>query len=210
MATDPKTGEKKKERVLEVFKHKDIVIDFTVQGSVITTTPDHPFWNASTGRFERTDALKPGDRLLSNTGLSTRVGSIDWTNARIDWAYDLDVTGTSTYSVGQQGVLVHNCDVVPSALVHRPGSPGSLGSSGRTAAGGANETAAMEAAMANPGAGSHLPDVDLSRGPWFAGDGWRKYSQEIDQIEVHYNGRTDFDTGRVAEWDDFKFKDWFE
>nr|WP_281250881.1 RHS repeat-associated core domain-containing protein [Sinomonas mesophila] len=44
IAADPETGEQAAKTVQRVFVHDDTVIDLAVEGDLITTTEDHPFW----------------------------------------------------------------------------------------------------------------------------------------------------------------------
>jgi len=74
-----------------------------------------------------------------------------------------------------------------------------LGSTGRTAPANLREQLAMKQAMASPASGRPLPIV-LTDSRWPATDGWRKMSQNINGIEIHYV--QNLSTGAV---DDFKF-----
>lgn len=108
LATDPETGEQAPKKVEHVFVHHDIVIDLIVDGEVITTTEDHPFWSVTDQRFDRADQLQPGDRVLSASGEYVKVQGLQPGTMRADLAYNLSVEGIHTYHVGHSEVLVHN------------------------------------------------------------------------------------------------------
>nr|WP_064570226.1 RHS repeat-associated core domain-containing protein [Gordonia sp. LAM0048] len=76
----------------------------------------------------------------------------------------------------------------------------SRGTTGRTEPHNLTEKLAMEEAMSNPAAGFELP-IRMGDPRWPASDGWRKYSQSVAEIQIHYvyNPMTG-----IA--DDFKFK----
>lgn len=119
MAEDPETGERGPRRVTDVWVHEDEVTDLVVDGDVVTTTEDHPFWNATDGEWQRADALDRGDFLLAaDGGLLAVHHGLDAASVRTTTAYNLTVDGVHTYFViaGDDEVLVHNtCDI--------PGNP---------------------------------------------------------------------------------------
>lgn len=83
-------------------------------GSRVTTTEDHPFWNATDGTWERADQLDPGDALLTADGSTVRVIGLDPTSARTTTAHNLTVAVSHTYYVGDIPVAVHNtCPLGP-------------------------------------------------------------------------------------------------
>lgn len=77
---------------------------------------------------------------------------------------------------------------------------GSRGSTGRTIAGNLKEQLAMKQAQSNPMAGEMLP-IKLGDKRWPSLQGWDKYRQNVNGIEIHYV--VNRFTGDV---DDFKFK----
>ncbi len=108
IATDPETGEQVAKRVEHVFVHEDTVIDLVVDGEVITTTEDHPFWSVTDQRFERADELSPGEEVLGADGRVSTVSGLHLDTARDAMAYNLSVRGIHTYHVGESDILVHN------------------------------------------------------------------------------------------------------
>ena len=109
-ATDPDTGETAGKTVQKVFRHEDSVIGLDVDGRVVMTTEDHPFWNATDKRFERADALDIGDRLLSDRGETGPVRGLRPSTRRTAQAYNLSIADIHTYYVFADNapVLVHN------------------------------------------------------------------------------------------------------
>ena len=108
VATDPETGEQTAKAVDRVFVHDDTVTNLVVDGQVITTTEDHPFWSVNDRRFERADELASGEQVLAADGRVLTVTGLKVQTARFEAAYNLAVDGIHTYHVGQAEVLVHN------------------------------------------------------------------------------------------------------
>ncbi|MFF1817270.1 polymorphic toxin-type HINT domain-containing protein [Kribbella sp. NPDC058245] len=108
LATDPETGEQGPHKVTQVFVHEDEVVDLEVGGQHITTTEDHPFWNATDGRFEPVAELDSGDRLQAADGRRFTIQGLVPRSTRSATAYNLSVEGVHTYHVGDAELLVHN------------------------------------------------------------------------------------------------------
>jgi len=110
LATDPETGERGPRTVTHLWVHTDTLLEFEVEGGVLTTTKDHPFWNATDHEYQRTDQLDPGDQLLADNGQLVRVIGILPRSQRVAAAYNLTVDEIHTYYVvaGSTPVLVHN------------------------------------------------------------------------------------------------------
>ncbi|WP_460985788.1 polymorphic toxin-type HINT domain-containing protein, partial [Sinomonas halotolerans] len=113
IASDPETGEQEAKTVQRVFVQDDTVVDLAVEGELITTTEDHPFWSATDRRFERADQLEPGEEILSADGRTIRVSGLEVGTRRQALAYNLSVEGIHTYHVGEGAVLVHNSCAEP-------------------------------------------------------------------------------------------------
>lgn len=124
IAADPETGERGPRKVKEVFAHSDTLVDLAVDGEVITTTEDHPFWNATDHEFQRADRLDPGDEVLASDGRKVRVKGLVPGSQRTATAYNLSVEGIHTYQVGRSGLLVHNSCTVPTPRVDASTLPG--------------------------------------------------------------------------------------
>ena len=74
LATDPETGEQAAKRVEHVFSHDDALTDLQLaDGTVLTTTEDHPYWPVDDQKFERADQLAPGERVLIADGRTVKV-----------------------------------------------------------------------------------------------------------------------------------------
>ncbi len=108
IATDPETGEQVTKTVTRVWIHEDTVVDLVVEGEVITTTEDHPFWSVTDQRFERADQLAAGEQVLGADGRTLIVSGLKLDTARYAAAYNLSIEGIHTYHVGDDQVLVHN------------------------------------------------------------------------------------------------------
>ncbi|WP_460707982.1 RHS repeat-associated core domain-containing protein, partial [Myceligenerans halotolerans] len=75
IATDPETGEQAAREVTHVWVHQDDLYDFEVNGELIVTTEDHPFWSVTDQAWEDTQDLHQGERVLTATGrTATRAG----------------------------------------------------------------------------------------------------------------------------------------
>ena len=110
IAEDPETGERGERQVTHRWVHDDTLVELSIGDEVVTTTEDHPFWNATDQAWERADQLDPGDRVLSSGGELFEVGGVDVGSARVDSAYNLTVSGIHTFFVlvGDAAILVHN------------------------------------------------------------------------------------------------------
>ncbi len=109
LATDPETGEQVAKRVEDVFVHDDALTDLALaDGTVLTTTEDHPYWSVDDQRFERADELSSRERVLGADGRTVEVAGLRLATTRYDLAYNLSVEGIHTYHVGADAVLVHN------------------------------------------------------------------------------------------------------
>ncbi|MFV0459445.1 MAG: polymorphic toxin-type HINT domain-containing protein, partial [Actinomycetales bacterium] len=115
VATDPETGEQAAKEVTRVFVHDDTVVDLVVDGEVISTTEDHPFWSATDQRFERADELVAGEEVLAADCRVVAVSGLELGTVRMALAYNLSVDGIHTYHVGNAQVLVHNTCSLPNA-----------------------------------------------------------------------------------------------
>lgn len=118
LATDPETGEQAARKVSKVFEHSDQVVDLEVDGEIVTTTANHPFWNETDQRFEPAGELDRGDQVRSADGSRLTVGGLRFATARLATAYNLKVDGIHTYHVGVAGLLVHNACVIPKITDH--------------------------------------------------------------------------------------------
>ncbi|MFV0460785.1 MAG: Hint domain-containing protein [Actinomycetales bacterium] len=109
LATDPETGEQKPTKVEHVFVHDDWLTDLELaDGTVLTTTEDHPYWSVDDRRFERADELSGGERVLGADGRTITVVGLRLATTHDGLAYNLAVQGIHTYHVGDHAILVHN------------------------------------------------------------------------------------------------------
>jgi hypothetical protein len=117
-ATDPDTGDTHARTVTGVWHHHDTLIDLELNKGVVTTTEDHPFWNATDQQWQPAKQLTPGDQLLTTNGTTATIKGLNQTTEHNDTAYNITVADIHTYYVlaGDTPVLVHNtngCPVVP-------------------------------------------------------------------------------------------------
>jgi hypothetical protein len=114
LATDPEADRSEAKSVVALIRHsgKHRMVDLALSdGSKISTTDHHPFWDASARAFTDAVDLHIGDRVLrGNGGTLTIAGARVY--ERILTAYNLQIDGIHTYYAGATPVLVHNsCDL---------------------------------------------------------------------------------------------------
>jgi len=118
LAYNEATGETGYYPILDVFAHNDPQLVFlTIDGETITTTPEHPFYEAESApwlasgefRYNWTPAegLKVGDFVRSADGTLGRVAKVQMVD-RQQVMYNLTVAEAHTFFVGEEGWLVHN------------------------------------------------------------------------------------------------------
>jgi RHS repeat-associated protein len=73
---------------------------------VFRVTGEHPFWKEGAG-WSPAESLSAGDKIYRLSGGSLQVESVANVPKR-ETVYNLEVQGTHTYFVGDQGALVHN------------------------------------------------------------------------------------------------------
>jgi RHS repeat-associated protein len=112
LATEPENGHTSPQTVTAVWIHDDTLVDLKLaSGAAITTTDDHPFWNATDHQWQQAQALDPGDQLLTAAGRHVAVKGLHADSSHHGTAYNLTVANLHTYYVlaGDTPVLVHNC-----------------------------------------------------------------------------------------------------
>jgi hypothetical protein len=110
LATDPETGRTEATPVTALIRHsgKHTMVDLTLDdGSKLTTTDHHPFWDASTGTFTDAISLHVGDRVLSDHSRTLTISAEHVYDQSLT-AYNLQIDGIHTYYAGTTPVLVHN------------------------------------------------------------------------------------------------------
>jgi hypothetical protein len=108
IADDPTTpGEIEKRQVLQTFvRQTNVLVDLYVDGEVISTTEEHPFWVPDKGWVEAGD-LQVGDLFQTEDGINI---DIDWIGKREGEfeVYNFEVEDFHTYFVSNLEILVHN------------------------------------------------------------------------------------------------------
>ncbi|MFI2661850.1 RHS repeat-associated core domain-containing protein [Micromonospora carbonacea] len=109
-AQDPETGEVSQEPVTNVWVHEDKLHQLDVAGASLTTTEDHPYWNATDREWQPASALYSGDLLLTPSGREVPTRGLKRGEVSNGPAYNLTVARLHTYYVlaGDTPVLVHN------------------------------------------------------------------------------------------------------
>ncbi len=93
-----------------MIQHDDVMVDFEVGGDAVTTTEDHPFWNATDGEWQGPWDFDEGDTVLADDGSLLVTGGLVADSWQTGQAYNLTVDDLHTYFVvvADEGVLVHN------------------------------------------------------------------------------------------------------
>jgi RHS repeat-associated protein len=109
LAQDPETGEIGARKVTDAWVHDDDLVRLEIDGDIVRTTEDHPFWSDTDKQWQRADQLDSGDLVLTADGRRVKVGVL-LSSAGRGSAYNLTVEGLHTYHVlfGDDAVLVHN------------------------------------------------------------------------------------------------------
>jgi hypothetical protein len=93
--------------VVGVWAHKDpVVVRLTIDGEVIETTPDHPFY-VMDGKWKTADELKVDGKVRRADGSCGVIESVEFVE-QPEWMYNLTVDQAHTYFVGKGRWLVHN------------------------------------------------------------------------------------------------------
>lgn len=110
IADDPTTpGGVAPKQVMNTFvRQTEALVDLYVDGEVISTTGEHPFWVPDKGWVEAQD-LQVGDLLQTDEETFVDIDRIERREGDFE-VYNFDVEGFSTYFVSDLGILVHNAD----------------------------------------------------------------------------------------------------
>lgn len=119
LARNPETGETSLKSVTDLIRlNQRQIWEVSLSGNngsseFFETTDDHPWWivdETGAGSWKDTDELSDGMIVTTadnQTMVITKVAQTD----RIDATYNLTVADFETYFVGENKVLVHNCDI---------------------------------------------------------------------------------------------------
>jgi hypothetical protein len=106
-ARDEVTGEVRLCEVEETYRNQSpVILEVTVGGETVATTPGHPFWVLDHG-WKDAGELEVGDHLVNLRGESVVVEDIRRRPVP-EAVYNFSVAGLHTYFVGQGGIWVHN------------------------------------------------------------------------------------------------------
>jgi hypothetical protein len=93
--------------IISVWVHKDpVVVHLTIDGELIETTPEHPFYTAD-GEWVTAGALHVGDKVWQDNGGYGVVEAVAFAE-QPQWMYNLTVDQAHTFFVGEGQWLVHN------------------------------------------------------------------------------------------------------
>lgn len=106
---NPETGERALKRVVQTFVNEtDELVRVSVNGEVIVTTPEHPFYVPSKG-WTGAIHLRAGDILVLHNGKYVIVEQVQHEILEHPiQVYNFEVEDFHTYYVGDSSVLVHN------------------------------------------------------------------------------------------------------
>ncbi len=109
IATDPETGLQAAREVTFLWVHQDDLFEFEIDGELIVTTEDHPFWSVTDRLWKSAENLDRGELVQTADGRNVGVTrEVDTDSRKRGLAYNLAVADTHTYHVGEFDVLVHN------------------------------------------------------------------------------------------------------
>jgi len=114
IATNPETFEVAEKTVLETYVRETTeLLHLTINGEVIKTTFEHPFYVKDVG-FVEAGKLQVGDKLVDSRGnvLVVEEKKLEITDEPVK-VYNFKVDDFHTYHVGKKGILVHNADYNP-------------------------------------------------------------------------------------------------
>jgi len=114
IATNPETFEVAEKTVLETYVRETTeLLHLTINGEVIKTTFEHPFYVKDVG-FVEAGKLQVGDKLVDSKGnlLVVEEKKLEITDEPVK-VYNFKVDDFHTYHVGKKGILVHNADYNP-------------------------------------------------------------------------------------------------
>ena len=108
-AEDPETGEKALKRVVQTFVNETTeLVRITIDGEVVTSTPEHPFY-VKNKVWTEANKLSNGDVLVSLTNSDINVKKVErfFTLQQVK-VFNFEVQEFHTYLVGNKNILVHN------------------------------------------------------------------------------------------------------
>jgi hypothetical protein len=113
IADDPTTpGGLEAKQVLDTFDNEVTELyDLYVDGEVISTTAEHPFWVPDKGWVKASD-LAVGDLLQTDEETFVDLDKIERREGNFK-VYNFEVEGFPTYFVSELGILVHNTCIPP-------------------------------------------------------------------------------------------------
>jgi RHS repeat-associated protein len=109
LASDPECGEGRYRRVVKRIRRTGAaVLDIYVGDTVISCTPEHPFWVEGSGWVAAGDLVR-GSPLVTKDGKVVRVEWVSRREGQFE-VYNIEVEQLHTYYVSNLAVLVHNAN----------------------------------------------------------------------------------------------------
>ncbi|MGH9874446.1 MAG: RHS repeat-associated core domain-containing protein, partial [Pyrinomonadaceae bacterium] len=87
-------------------RNAPVVLDIRIGQTIISATPEHPFWVIGKG-WKAAGQLRPGTQLLTKGGNVAEVDKVERREGSFA-VYNFEVVGSHTYYVSPLGILVHN------------------------------------------------------------------------------------------------------
>lgn len=114
ISTNPETFEVEEKTVVETYVRETTeLVHLKINGEIIKTTPDHPFYVKDVG-FVGAGDLYIGDKLLDSKGNILLVEDMKLETTEIPTpVYNFQVEDFHTYHVGKNGIWVHNANCTP-------------------------------------------------------------------------------------------------
>jgi hypothetical protein len=117
---DPLSREISHQKIIHTFNQiVSVVLDIRIGSTVITCSPEHPFWIPNKG-WQEAKMLEPGEYLLTRDDFLVRVNSIQYREG-LHRVFNLEVDIPHTYYISDINILVHN-----KAMAIEPRPVGSL------------------------------------------------------------------------------------
>ena len=117
ISRNPETFEVEEKTVVETYVRETTeLVRLKINGEIIKTTPDHPFYVKDVG-FVGAGELYIGDKLLDSKGNILLVEDMKLETTEIPTpVYNFQVEDFHTYHVGENGIWVHNAEYSQTAF----------------------------------------------------------------------------------------------
>ncbi|MCR5608939.1 MAG: DUF1906 domain-containing protein [Lachnospiraceae bacterium] len=108
LSKDPITGEVGYKKVLRTFVNtKEELVHIEVEGTLIETTKEHPFWVVGYG-FKNAGDIEAGDYVVTAEGIEAEITFVETVEVEPTTTYNFEVEDWHTYFVSDAEIWVHN------------------------------------------------------------------------------------------------------